>query len=101
MSNVVDLIEVEDLEDAVSQGRTPRPARSYRIRIDKTIHVVSAPSLTGRAILELAGKDTARTKLYEVHNGQKNEIHLDQNVDFTRPGVERFITLPLDQTDGE
>ena len=32
--------------------------------------------------------------------GRTVKIELDQVVDLTAPGVERFMTLPLDQTEG-
>lgn len=32
--------------------------------------------------------------------GQVKKIDADEKVDFTRPGVERFMTLPLDPTEG-
>ncbi|MBI5912416.1 MAG: hypothetical protein HY848_21000 [Betaproteobacteria bacterium] len=32
--------------------------------------------------------------------GQPQRIELDQSVDFTTPGIERFKTLPVDSTDG-
>jgi hypothetical protein len=37
----------------------------------------------------------------KLRGGQTKRIDLDERVDFTTPGVERFMTLPLDQTEGE
>jgi hypothetical protein len=36
----------------------------------------------------------------KVHGGKTEVIELNDVADFTRPGVERFMTLPLDQTEG-
>ena len=36
----------------------------------------------------------------KLHGGQVKTIGLDEVADFTCPGVERFMTLPLDQTEG-
>ena len=43
-----------------------------------------------------------RFKLFQqMHGGgQPQRIELDQSVDFTTPGIERFKTLPVDSTDG-
>ena len=36
----------------------------------------------------------------KIKGGQPERIALDEKVDLSRPGVERFLTLPLDQTEG-
>jgi Multiubiquitin len=57
---------------------------------------------TGRAILTLAGLLPAEDyTLWEKLGGQKpRKIGLDERVDLRRPGVEKFKTLPRDQTEG-
>jgi hypothetical protein len=95
--------EVVDLEEYANAGKAIPKARHYRIRIDKTKYVVDVPSMTGRQLLLLAGKKPPeRFRIDEkLKGGQTREIGLDEPVDFTKPGVERFMTLPRDQTDGE
>ncbi len=58
--------------------------------------------MTGRQLLERASKPVDRFKIYQqIHGGgQPLPVGLDQPVDFTTPGVERFKTLPVDSTDG-
>jgi len=34
------------------------------------------------------------------HDGVVEKIGYDEKVDFTEPGIERFMTIPLDQTEG-
>jgi hypothetical protein len=94
--------DVVDLEEYAKSGRKPPRARSYRIRIDKQHHVVSVPYMTGRELLNLAGKTPATNYMIsqKLRGGQANKIGLDEKADFTTPGVERFMTLPLDQTEG-
>jgi hypothetical protein len=58
--------------------------------------------MTGRELLVLAGKSPPErwTVSQKLHGGQTRQIGLDDVADFTEPGVERFMTLPLDQTEG-
>lgn len=95
--------EIEDLELCVKEGRAPRCVRRYRIRIDKEPHVVPVSYMTGAQLLELAGKcDIDRWKIFQkLRCGKVEEIGHNQKVDFTTPGIEKFKTLPLDQTEGE
>ena len=96
---VIDLVDVEEFGKA---NRRPPKARRYRIRIDKVQFVVEVPSMTGRQLLVLAGKSPPEryTISQKFHGGQTKVIGLDEVADFTAPGVERFMTLPLDQTEG-
>ena len=94
--------DVVDLEQYAREGHRPPCALRYRIRIDRQYYVVAAPSLTGRELLQLAGKTPPEQYMLsqKLHGGQTKRIALDARVDFTTPGVERFMTLPLDQTEG-
>lgn len=97
------LEELIDLEEFSKEHHGKRPkAKKYRIRVDKVHIVVDVPSLLGRKILELAGKTPPdRWMLTQVfRHGEFKPIGLDDVVDFTEPGVERFTTLPKDQTEG-
>ncbi|BBO77473.1 hypothetical protein DSCW_48900 [Desulfosarcina widdelii] len=94
--------DIVDIEQHAKEGRKIPHAVKYRIRIDKDHYVVNVPEITGRALLELAGKKPVeRFALYQkLQGGQPVKIELDAVVDFRTPGVERFMTLPLDQTEG-
>jgi hypothetical protein len=94
--------EVIDLEEYARAGRKPPRARAYRIRIDKKLYTVEVPSMTGRELLTLAGKIPVTSFMIsqKFRGGQAKRIGLDEKADFTTPGVERFMTLPLDQTEG-
>lgn len=96
---VEDLI---DLEEHAIAGKRPPRAKRYRIRIDRERYVVEVPSMTGRQLLTLAGKTPVEQWMItqKLHGGEVKKVGLDEVVDFTAPGIERFMTLPLDQTEG-
>jgi hypothetical protein len=99
-------VEVEelDVEEHAKKGSAQRApeARRYVIRIDKQKYTVLVPSMKGREILELAEKlPPEQYKLTEkLHGGGAKTIPLDETVDFRGPGVERFMTMKRDQTEG-
>ncbi len=76
--------------------------KKYKIQIDKVPYEVADPEPTGRQLLELAGKiPVEHFAIYlRMKEGQPQRIRLDEHVDLAKPGVERFVTLPLDQTEG-
>lgn len=94
--------DIVDLEEYAKSGRKPPRAGRYRIRIDKEHYTVEAPAMTGRELLTLAGKTpvTGYMISQKMRGGEARRLGLDEKADFTTPGVERFMTLPLDQTEG-
>lgn len=95
----IDLVDVEEY----SKAGMPIPrAKQYRIRIDKEQFLVNSVSLTGRELLILAGKQPPEN--YEIRQkgrgGELKKIGPDEATRFDAPGVERYVTLPLDQTEG-
>jgi hypothetical protein len=96
------LEELVDLEECAIHGHKPPKAKHYRIRIDGEKYVVSVASMTGRELLELAGKTPVeKFMIVEKVRGEKpRRIGLDERVDFTKHGVEKFLTQPLGQTEG-
>lgn len=93
--------ELIDLEEWAKAGKTPKPAKVYRIRIDKEKKDVTVPSMKGREILALVNKTPEKYLLSEkVRGGAPLPIDADQTVRFDKPGVERFQTLARDPTEG-
>ena len=93
--------DIIDIEQYAKEGRTPPRRERYRIRIDRERYVVHQPCLDGREILGLAAKKPEEFRLFQkLHGGEMQQVLPDTKVDFTRPGIERFVTLPLDQTEG-
>lgn len=97
-----EIIDELDLEEWGKSGLKPPKARRYRIRIDKEHYIVEVPEMTGRQLLVLAGKTPPDrfTISQKLRGGQTATIPADGIANFTQPGVERFMTLPLDQTEG-
>lgn len=92
-------------ENVTGNDGTPPAAgkeRVFVIQIDKDTFRLTDPTPTGRQLLTLAGKvPPEKYALYlKVKGSQPLRIGLDQTVDLREPGVEKFVTLPLDQTEG-
>lgn len=79
------------------------PNRAYQVLIDKDLVLIYVPQPTGRHLLEEAKKTPVEQfAIYLKQPGeQPKRIQLNETVDLSAPGVERFVTLPLDQTEGE
>lgn len=94
--------EIVNIEEYAKAGKPIPKDVIYRIRIDKEKYDVDVPEMTGLDLLLLAGKmPPDRYNLYQkLKGGQTKKIEPDEYADFTAPGVERFMTLPLDQTEG-
>ena len=75
--------------------------QTYKIRIDKEQYDVHEATMTGRQLLTLAGKTPVEQyTIFEKKRGQTIPLGLDDPADLADPGRERFVTLPLDQTEG-
>jgi hypothetical protein len=101
-NSIDDEVDIIDLEEFGKEGKPVPKAKKYIIRIDKIQYTVIVSSMTGQEILTLAGKiPVERFMLTEkMHNGNVKKIELGESVDFRAPGIERFMTLPLDQQEG-
>lgn len=97
-----DQVDVVDLEEAATQGVPARKAEQYRIRVDRNVYVVSGPRITGRQILAISEHQPPEQWRLDqrFRGGATKKVELDEVVDLTTPGLERFMTLPLDQTEG-
>jgi len=93
--------EIIDLEEFAAAGRPVPPGKKYRIRIDKEIKVVEVDHLKGREILALVGKVPEKFILRQRVKGGVRPVGPDETVSFLEPGVERFMTIPNEVTEGE
>ena len=75
----------------------------YKIQIDKEVIETNNPTPTGRDLLISANKNPPEQYgIYlKVKGSQPKRIGLDATIDLREPGVEKFVTLPLDQTEGQ
>jgi hypothetical protein len=87
--------------DSAGSSQPAKP-RIYKVLIDKTQYQVVEPTPTGRELLVIASKEPPdQFAIYlKIPGQQPKRIGLDEKVDLREPGVERFVTLPLDQTEG-
>jgi hypothetical protein len=92
--------DIPDLEECACNGEKPNKHQKYKIKIDKTKYKVETPRLTGREILELAGYDDTRYLYQKFSGGERRPIELDEKVDFTEPGIERFHTMKCEHSEG-
>ena len=98
------LLDIEDLGEAVREGRPLRPAQHYRIRFaqgDLSFRPleVSDPVLLGRQILQAAGVGSnAEVSLFAVlPSGDFEDVRLDEPFDLRGHGAERFIAFQTDR----
>ena len=91
------IIDHDDKPEAITV-----PDHPFKVQIDKGFFEAPVPLMSGRELLELADKKPAdQFAIYlKVKGGQPQRIGLDEKIDLSKPGVERFVTLPLDQTEG-
>ena len=90
-----------DLEENSKSGKPAPERKTYRIRIDKEHFVVPGSSIIGYQILELVGKKPSLYRLYQHFRGADSKVvDPKATVDLRAPGVERFTTMKLENTDG-
>lgn len=91
-------------KDVVADEKQKDPVKpqSFKIQIDKVEYETTNPTPTGRELLTQAGKiPPEQFAIYlKAKGNQPQRVGLDETVDLREPGVERFVTLPLDQTEG-
>jgi len=95
--------EIIDIEEYIKAGRTPHPrAKGYLVRVDKQkIHFDKAV-VTGREILNRAGKVPPEKYILRqvLKGGVLEKVELDQKVDLARHGIEKFKTMLKTAQDG-
>jgi hypothetical protein len=86
--------EAIDLEEAAQEGRKPPRGRQYRVRVDDEKHLVGDDVVTGREILETAGREPVDdyVLILRLWDEPNEIIDLDEEVNLARRGVERFVT---------
>lgn len=93
---------VIDIEIYAKDGKVVPKGKHYIIMVDREKYTVKQECMTGREILILAGKNPPeRFQLNQRYrNGKVIKVGYEQKVCFTEPGIEKFLTIPLDQTEG-
>lgn len=83
-----------------SMARSPENEISFKVVIDEEKFHFIDPVVTGRQLLQEAGKRPVVEYLVfqRLKKGQMEEIRLDETVDLRQPGLERFITFRSDRS---
>lgn len=91
-----------DIAQYSKEGKEVPKGQIYIITVDQIRYKVEKECMTGLDILILAGKNPPeRFQLNQrLRGGKVVPIEYSQKVCFTEPGVEKFMTIPLDQTEG-
>ncbi len=91
-----------DVEQYSKEGKEVPKGHTYIIVVDEIKYKVERECMTGKEILLLAGKTPPdRFQLNLRLNSKKvKRIALDETVCFTEPGIEKFMTMPLDSQEG-
>jgi hypothetical protein len=95
-------LDVINIAEFNAAGKEIPRGRRYAFQIDRKTFVTDKECLTGRELLTLAGKTPPeRHQLNQLFRfGRVEKVELDEKVDLATCGVERFATIPLDQTEG-
>jgi hypothetical protein len=100
----VDIIidEIIDIEEFSKSGREPPRAKGYRIRVDKDHIIFDKDEVTGREILEKAGRvPPEKYVLREIFShGGREKIELNQLVHLRHHHIEKFRTMLRSPQDG-
>lgn len=95
--------DIVDLEEYARSGRKPPKAKAYRFKVNETVVVWHAATITGAEALTAAGlAPPANYTLRLKVAGQKPQaIGLEDTVDLTAPGTEKFRAIRKGQQEGE
>ena len=96
------LNEIANLEEYAHRGEQPPLCEGYQIRVNRKTVVIYDPYPTGREILVKAEfiPPEDYTLRIKILGGRPEKITLDEKVDLTVKGIEKFKVLPRDQTEG-
>lgn len=99
-----ELLEYDDVGDALREGRSLRPARGYRFLLAQgdlnfISRHVSDPVPLGRQLLEAADLDPRKGfSLFAIlPSGSFEDVRLDEPFDLRERGAERFIAFMTDR----
>lgn len=74
--------------------------RLFKFSIDQHQKEWGKPIISGKILLKLAELPPGYALYLEVRGGQDVEIHSDDLIDLSKPGIERFISIIKETTEG-
>lgn len=102
--NTEELLDYDDLGNALREGRALRPARGYRFLLAQgdlnfQSRVVSDPVPIGRQLLEAAALDPrdGYSLIAILPSGDFEDVRLNEPFDLRERGAERFIAFQTDR----
>ncbi|ULB12331.1 multiubiquitin domain-containing protein (plasmid) [Cereibacter azotoformans] len=102
--NTEELLDYDDLGDALREGRALRPARGYRFLLAQgdlnfQSRLVSDPVPLGRQLLEAAALDPrdGYSLVAILPSGDFEDVRLNEPFDLRERGAERFIAFQTDR----
>ncbi|ERP98390.1 hypothetical protein Q669_18970 [Labrenzia sp. C1B10] len=102
--NTEELLEYDDLGDALREGRALRPARGYRFLLAQgdlnfQPHVVSDPVPLGRQLLEAAALEPRDGySLFAIlPSGDLEDVRMNEPFDLSERGAEQFVAFLTDR----
>jgi len=83
----------------MSNTAVAEPPRTFQVQIDDKTFKIKDPVVTGRQLLDLAGKKPADdfVVLQFLSDGLLEDVRLDETTDLRQPGAERFLTFKSDR----
>ncbi len=86
---------------AAAKGKGPNH-KGYKVKVNGNQIIFAESSPTGREVLTRAELTPPEdyTLRVKVAGEKLRKVELDEKVDLTSPGVEKFKALPRDQTEG-
>jgi len=72
----------------------------YKIKIDKSQYETEQRVITGSELLALAGLSAAEYDLRLKNKGGQTLIRADDEVDLSKPGIEKFVTFKKETSEG-
>jgi hypothetical protein len=74
----------------------------YNIMVDRNVIKVEQECMTGSMILALANKTPYQRFQLNIRfkGGKVSKVGYEEKICFSDPGIEKFMTIPLDQTEG-
>ena len=105
MSNASQTPEIDDLAEAVRQGRPLHPGSRFRVLIsDETLKfsptVFDDPKVLGRQLIEAAGGHPVdeHAAIAILPNGDFEDIRLDESYDLRGRGAEKVLVVRTDRS---
>jgi hypothetical protein len=96
-----ELAELVDIEACARANQDKPKGKLYRFRVDKEFYETPKHELTGREILAFASKTPEAYILSEkTFGGGVRTIGADEVVELRKKGVERFMTVKREATEG-